>query len=114
MPPRTGIYPLFSEEFQLASVLDQPSDRALRKTTRTRANHRHVPIAIKERTTATWPVLDHHGRANSIRVSRYTSMIATVFSTTSITAYSDSSSGSFRIAFESMVIETVLGDSPTF
>jgi len=34
--------PLFSEEFPLASILDQPSDRAPRKTLRTRANYQHV------------------------------------------------------------------------
>jgi len=38
----TSVYPLFTEEVQLASVLDQPRDRTHRKTDGTSGDHHHL------------------------------------------------------------------------
>ena len=65
-------YPLFFEEIHLASVLDQPSDRACRKTLRTGADPQHLPAIINQSRTAP---ASHHGNFSNIRLIRLTDIV---------------------------------------
>jgi len=60
IPLMTGVYPTFQVEFQLASVLDQPRDRARRKTDGTGVDPDHLSRIRRVLFAATRTYLNLH------------------------------------------------------